>query len=136
MLTFLSIQDMLRPAEPTPLMVLSQMTLLMGDCLTRASRALPTALPRLSISVLRPNLERRVFGGAAGGVADAAAALQLPDFLLSLQLPSLWRGGALEGPGVQRELTDTIRYCYGTAEDRRAVETSRLTSTTRYAPPS
>ena len=112
-------------------MILGRMAFYFGDSLTRASRLAPTSLARLSMGVLRPNLERRIFG-SAGGVADAVFAVQLPDFLLSLSLPPMWQIGALTGVQVQRELTDTIRYCYGSNEDRRAVETSRLSSTTRY----
>ena len=132
LLTFLTLNQSFRPGTAAPLLSFARLALVAGDCLTQAARAAPLALPRLSMAILRPNLERRIFG-APGGVSDAAAAMQLPDFILMLQLPPMWQLGALEHSGVQRELSDTILYCFGTAADRRAVETSRLSSTTRCA---
>jgi len=129
-LTYLTLEVLYRPEASAPLAALSRLAWLAGDCLTRESRVSPICLPQLTVSVLRPNLERRVFSGVGGG-NDAAIAVQLPEFLLSLQLPAIWQIGALEPPRVLADLTDTIRYCFGTAEDRRAVETSRLRSTTR-----
>ena len=130
-LTFLDLLALRRVGDSAPMAIAARLAPLVGACLTRAYRLSSTALARLTMSVLRLNLERRIFG--AVGQPDAAVALQLLEFLPTLVLPPLWHSASLGDAAVLRDLSDTVRYTYGTAEDRRAVETCRLSAVTRCA---
>ena len=124
--TFLTLDFLYRPMAAAPLANLARLARLAGDALTRAARLGPLALPRLTSSILRPNLEKRIFGSTAGPHPDAVVALRLPEFLEGLALPPMWHSGELDTNSVLATLSDTLRYKYGSDEDRRAVETSRL----------
>eukprot|EP00966_Prymnesium_polylepis_P236319 5465256-Prymnesium_polylepis.1 len=100
--------------------------------MTRPSRLNPMGLVSLAAGIIRPNLERRLVGG--GVAPDAVLASQLPSFSLELKLPSIFMSPRMEDSALLRELTDSLRYVSGSAEDRRAIENGRITSMARYAP--
>ena len=123
-LVHLSLSTVQDTSLSAPLEPLSQLALFFGDHLTRASRTAAGAPARLAMGILRPNLERRIFG-AVGQPAEAVA-VEIPRFLAGLELPTLWHAPSFDASLTRRTLSDTLRYQYGSAEDRRAVETSRL----------
>ena len=65
-----------------------------------------------------------MFGGT--GVPDNLVASQLKDFILSLVIPPLFQLDKLDHEEVLHDLVCCLRYTYGTAEDRKIVETGWL----------
>jgi hypothetical protein len=104
----------------------------LGGVLTRASRDTPLCLAKMTVALLRPNVERRIFG-VAKGTSDAAVAFHLKTFLLNINLPPMFASRSARPTDVHRDLSDAIRYSFGTDEDRTAVETARLSSANGYA---
>ena len=115
------------PSTTSPLLALAKLMASLGGVLTRAARNTPHCLAKMTVALLRPNLERRIFG-VANGTSDAAVAFHLKTFLLDINLPPMFASRSARPTDVQRDLSDAIRYSFGTDEDRIAVETARLSS--------
>ena len=112
------------PDTPSSYIAFAAVQRLLGPCLTRASRANDMSQAHMVAGVLRPHLERRVFG--AVGIPDHLVAAQLKDFVLSLIVPIPFQSDHLDPNSIVPDLVSCLRYFYGTTEDRRVVETSWL----------
>ena len=97
---------------------------LLGPCLTRAARADAMSTCQMVAGILRPHLERRVFGSV--NIADHLVASQLTGFLTSLAIPEVFQLDTLNQAEIVPDLVACLRYTYGTAEDRIIVETNWL----------
>jgi hypothetical protein len=138
-LNLATIESLREPSTTSPLLALAKLMASLGGVLTRAARNAPQCLAKMTVALLRPNLERRIFG-VASGTGDAAVAFYLKTFLLDINLPPMFASRSARPTDVQRDLSDAIRYSFGTDEDRIAVETARLSSAngcaTAPSPPS
>ena len=126
-LNLVTIESLRESGVNSPLLALAKLMAALGGVLTRASRTAPLCLAKMAVALLRPNLERRIFG-AAGGASDAAVAFHLKTFLLDINLPPMFVSRSARPTDVHKDLSDAIRYSFGTDEDRIAIETARLSS--------
>ena len=133
-LSLVTIEALREPGTPSPLLALARLMAVLGGVLTRASRDSPLCLAKMTMALLRPNLERRIFG-AAGGASNAAVAFHLKAFLLEVNLPPMFASRSAKPNDALKDLSDAIRYSFGTDEDRIAVETARLSSANGCALP-
>jgi hypothetical protein len=133
-LNLLTIESLREPGTSSPLLALAKLMAVLGGVLTRASRTPPLCLAKMTMALLRPNLERRIFG-SAGGASDAAVAFHLKTFLLDVNLPPMFASRSARPADALKDFSDAIRYSFGTDEDRTAVETARLASANGCAAP-
>jgi hypothetical protein len=126
-LSLTTIESLREPSAASPLLALAKLMATLGGTLTRASRTAPLCFAKMAVALLRPNLEKRIFG-VAGGTSDAAVAFHLKAFLLEINLPPMFASRSARPTDALRDLSDAIRYSFGTDEDRIAIETARLSS--------
>ena len=127
MLNLVTVESLREPSVASPLLALAKLAATLGGMLTRAARTAPLCLAKMAVALLRPNLERRIFG-VAGCASDAAVAFHLKTFLLYINLPPMFASSSARSAYAHRDLSDAIRYSFGTDEDRITVETARLSS--------
>lgn len=107
---------------------------LLGACLTFNARGDDSSAALELAGILRPHMERRIFGVGAGKVRDALLGSHLKNFLARLTIPDEFQLDKLDPECILEDLVSSLQYLYGEDEDRRAVETSWLLRLTGCAP--
>lgn len=105
-----------------PLLPLSRLAGLLGPCHTRASRTDPTSPAALLADLITPNICSRL---GAPNASPALIASNLPDFLLSTELPTIYQPARADPAACREELLDGIHYRLGSQQQRIIVERRR-----------
>ena len=125
-LSLVSLADLYQPDQTESFGSWSRLAGTLGPISTRAVRTRETSQVRTMASVMVPNINRFLGGGAAATAPDATLATNLADFLLATRLPQGLRPGRQTGNLLQREAVDGFRYRLGSQTDRQAVEAQRI----------
>ena len=131
-LHLVTIESLRAPSIASPLLALAKLAATLGGVLTRTARTAPLCLAKMAVALIRPNLERRIFG-VAGSASEVAVAFHLKTFLLDINLPPMFAYSSSARPADAHRDSGTSQTPSGTpsAQTRQKNRSSRGEHTRR-----